>query len=380
MGDVTAKLLREGIEKFVEPFDKLIEGVELDARGRSSPGGPPTIESSIPDELEPALIERVKQAQARERRQADLAARRVALGRPGRARDRQPPGLADDQREDARARAARCTRSSSRSRPTGFTDAVLLGMGGSSLAPEVIRRSYGQIPDGLRLHVLDSTDPGAVLARRARGRPRHDAVHRLVEVRRDDRDALAHALLLRARRPRRQPASWRSPTPAARWSTLADERGFRHVFENDPDIGGRYSVLSLLRAGAGRAGGRERRGDAAPRPGGRAELRAVDDGSAELGPVAGRARSASWRCRAATRRRSWSSEPIESFGLWVEQLIAESTGKQGKGILPVAGEPLGDAGRLRRRPRVRLPARPGRARRGAGRRRRGARAAPATRP
>ena len=45
----------------------------------------------------------------------------------------------------------------------GFTDAVLLGMGGSSLGPEVIRRSYGQIPDGLRLHVLDSTDPGAVL-------------------------------------------------------------------------------------------------------------------------------------------------------------------------------------------------------------------------
>ena len=67
------------------------------------------------------------------------------------------------------------------------------------------------------------------------------------------------------------------------------------------------------------------------------------------------------------------STPIASFGLWVEQLIAESTGKHGKGILPVADEPLGDAGGLRRRPRVRLPAQRGRARRGAGRRDRGAR-------
>ena len=58
------------------------------------------------------------------------------------------------------------------------------------------------------------------------------------------------------------------------------------------------------------------------------------------------------------------SEPIASFGLWVEQLIAESTGKQGKGILPVAGRAARRAGRLRRRPRVRLPAQPGRAGRG----------------
>ena len=63
MGDVTEKLLREGIEKFVEPFDKLIAGVELTREGIVT-GRPPTIASSIPDELEPALIERIKQAQA----------------------------------------------------------------------------------------------------------------------------------------------------------------------------------------------------------------------------------------------------------------------------------------------------------------------------
>ena len=88
MGDVTAKLLCDGIEKFVEPFDKLIAGIELTPRGRSSPGGPPTIASSIPDDLEPALVERVQAAHRRGRGQARLAARRVALGRPRRARDR----------------------------------------------------------------------------------------------------------------------------------------------------------------------------------------------------------------------------------------------------------------------------------------------------
>src|SRR3954470_8224355 len=62
MGDVTAKLLREGIEKFVEPFDKLIAGVELTREGIVT-GRPPTIASSIPDDLEPALIERIKLAE-----------------------------------------------------------------------------------------------------------------------------------------------------------------------------------------------------------------------------------------------------------------------------------------------------------------------------
>ena len=72
-------------------------------------------------------------------------------------------------------------------------------MGGSSLGPEVIRRSFGDMPDGvLRLHVLDSTDPGAVRAVERAVDLEQDAVHRLVEVGRHDRDAVALPLLLRA--------------------------------------------------------------------------------------------------------------------------------------------------------------------------------------
>ena len=87
MGDVTKTLLREGIEKFVEPFDALIGGIEL-AREGIVTGRPKTIKSTLPDDLEPPVIERVQTARARERGEAHLGARRVALGRPRRARDR----------------------------------------------------------------------------------------------------------------------------------------------------------------------------------------------------------------------------------------------------------------------------------------------------
>ena len=122
---------------------------------------------------------------------------------------------------------------------------------------------------------------------------------------------------------------------------LARERGFRHVFEADPETGGRYSVLSPFGLRACRAGGRDHRGDAPPRPGGRGELRAARHGLGQLGALA--------RCRDGRpggarpgQAHVRCVEPIPSFGLWVEQLIAESTGKHGKGILPVAGELLGD--------------------------------------
>src|SRR4029077_9988087 len=96
----------------------------------------------------------------------------------------------------------------------------------------------------------------------------------------------------------------------------------------------------------GRAGRRERRGDAAPLPGRRAELRAGRRQHVELRPVARRGgpRAGPPGARPLQGRDKATfvvSKPIESFGLWVEQLIAESTGKEGKGVLPVAGEPLG---------------------------------------
>ena len=246
-------------------------------------------------------------------------------------------------------------------------------MGGSSLGPEVIRRSFGEIPGGLRLHVLDSTDPGAVLGARARDGPRAHALRRLLEVGRHDRDAVAHALLPRAQRGRRQPLRRRhrpgqpagghgaaSTASGACSRTTRTSAGATRCCRTSGSCPPRWRAWTSRRCCDARAGGGAEL---------RQQLRHERSNSGLwLGRRAGRAGAAGPR-QAHVRR---VDPPIESFGLWAEQLIAESTGKQGKGILPVADEPLGDAGRLRRRPRVRLPAQRRRAGRGARRAGRGA--------
>jgi transaldolase / glucose-6-phosphate isomerase len=123
---------------------------------------------------------------------------------------------------------------------------------------------------------------------------------------------------------------------------LARERGFRHVFENDPDIGGRYSVLSYFGLVPAALAGVNieallHRAQVAEQNCTHFDSTSSNSGlwmGVVLGELAAQGRD---------KATFVVSEPISSFGLWVEQLIAESTGKHGKGILPVAGEPLGDA-------------------------------------
>lgn len=149
-------------------------------------------------------------------------------------------------------------------RADGFTDAVLLGMGGASLGPEVIRRSFGQNPDGLRLHVLDSTHPDVVLA-----------LEESLELERTlfivssksgtTIETLSHYQHFRGHAGPEQFVAVTDPgSPLAK---LANDNHFRRMFLNPPDIGGRYSVLVVLRARAGGAHGRQRRGAASPLPG-----------------------------------------------------------------------------------------------------------------
>src|SRR5215217_1852677 len=337
MSDVTKTLLREGIEKFVEPFDKLIAGVELTREGIVT-GRPPTIASSIPDELEPALIERIKQAHA------EGVARRIwqhdesLWGGPG------VPEIANRLgwltiSEKMLEHAPELEAFVAQVRSEGFTDAVLLGMGGSSLGPEVIRRSYGQIPDGLRLHVLDSTDPGAVLEVERQ----IDLATTLFIVSSKSGgtiETLSHMRYFYERSGGDGKRFVAITDPGSPLIDVANERGFRHVFENDPDIGGRYSVLSYFGivpaalAGVNVEAMLHR-------------CQVAEQNCAQFGADA--ANSGLWLGVAlgelALQGRDKATfvvgGAIESFGLWVEQLIAESTGKHGKGILPVAGEPLG---------------------------------------
>ena len=122
---------------------------------------------------------------------------------------------------------------------------------------------------------------------------------------------------------------------------VANSRGFRRVFENDPDIGGRYSVLSYFGLVPAALMGVNveamlHRAQVAEQA-----CAAYDTTESNSGLWLGIAMGA-LALQGRDKLTFVVSEPIASFGLWAEQLIAESTGKEGKGILPVAGEPLGD--------------------------------------
>ncbi|HEY0362680.1 MAG TPA: bifunctional transaldolase/phosoglucose isomerase [Solirubrobacteraceae bacterium] len=338
MVDVTDQLLREGVDKFVEPMEKLLEGIGA-KREAIVTQRPSSIDASLPDDdVEPRVAKRVTQAAEED------VARRIwrkddtlwgPAGQPEVANRLGWLTVAEQMREeldDLQAFAAGV-------RDEGVKDVVLLGMGGSSLAPEVIRRSFGEQAGWPSLHVLDSTDAGAV---------------RSVETAID----LDHALFLVSTKSggtietlslfkhfwslRSDGNAFVAITdPGSGLEKLAAEHGFRRTFLNDPDIGGRYSALSFFGLvpaalmGADVAGILHAAGVAEH------NCQSFESGDVSSGLWLGIA----WGELADAGRDKLTyviDPPLRSFGLWVEQLIAESTGKQGKGILPVVDEPVGD--------------------------------------
>ena len=194
------------------------------------------------------------------------------------------------------------------------THIVLLGMGGSSLGPEVLRAGIGSD----RLVVLDTTDPATVL-----GAPLGDSFFLVssksgttLEV----KALLAHCW-------ERMPDGSRYAAitdPGTPLGDLARERSFNRLFENPPDIGGRYSVLSYFGLVPAALLGYDISGLCQ-------SARSADlEGAAELGVAMAEAAKAG-----RDKVTIVVPEPFAAFGLWVEQLIAESTGKQGTGLVPV---------------------------------------------
>ena len=338
MGDVTKTLLREGIDKFVEPFDKLIGGVEL-AREGIVTGRPKTIQSAIPDELEPPIIERIEQASREEVAKRIWQKDESLWGGPGVPEIGNRLGwltISDKMLEHAPELDA----FAAKAREDGFEHALLLGMGGSSLGPEVIRRSFGTVPGGLELHVLDSTDPGFI-----RETERAVDIEKTIFIVSSKSggtlETLSHMRYFYERAGRNGDQFVAVTDPGSPLVEMARERGFRHVFEADPDIGGRYSVLShfgMVPAALAGVNIEAMLQNAQVAEQNCAQFDSSQDNSGLwLGVVIGQL-----ALLGRDKATFAVSEPIDSFGLWVEQLIAESTGKQGKGILPVAGEPIGD--------------------------------------
>lgn len=243
-----------------------------------------------------------------------------------------------------RAHAGEINAFAEKVRADGIVDAVLLGMGGSSLAPEVLRQSIvAQSSSGaqVRLHVLDTTNPATIAA----VTQQIDPAKTLCFVSSKSGTTLEalslfayfHSLV-EAAKPGRAGGNFVAITDAGTpLEALANEQSFRHVFTNPSDIGGRYSALSYFGLVPAAVAGVDiekllDRGIAAE-----TDAHAPNSDALRLGAALGElALAGRDKCTFVV------SEGVAAFGLWVEQLIAESTGKLGKGILPVADEPLGD--------------------------------------
>ncbi|MGH7062041.1 MAG: hypothetical protein ACREFH_16755, partial [Stellaceae bacterium] len=227
----------------------------------------------------------------------------------------------------------------------GIKDVLLLGMGGSSLGPEVFGVTFGAKPGSPNLHVLDSTDPAQI---------RHfeglvDPARTLFLVSSKSGSTLEpnifkqyfYEVAKKAVGPAEAAKRFVAITDAgSSLEKLARNEGFRCVFHGLPSIGGRYSVLSNFGMVPAAATGIDARAflestaemvrSCAP------SAPPVENPGVILGAVLG-------VCQRHGRDKATilASPRIADFGAWLEQLLAESTGKIGKGIVPVDGEPIG---------------------------------------
>ncbi len=225
-------------------------------------------------------------------------------------------------------------------RAAGFTHALLLGMGGSSLAPEVFRFTFGVQPGYLDLAVLDSTHPSAVL-QHARTRDLSKTLFLVSTKSGGTVETFSffkyfyNAVMKHVGKEKAGEHFVAITDPGSGLADTAKEYNFRKTFLNDPNIGGRYSALSyfglvpaaLLGVDIGKLLARAR--DAA-------NDKSNDNVAVQLGATMGELAKAG-----RDKVTFFTSPAIASFGAWVEQLIAESTGKEGKGILPVLEEAPG---------------------------------------
>ncbi|MBV9572123.1 MAG: bifunctional transaldolase/phosoglucose isomerase [Alphaproteobacteria bacterium] len=224
----------------------------------------------------------------------------------------------------------------------GFSDAVLLGMGGSSLGAEVLRQVFGEQNGWPNLHVLDSTDPAQIRA-----------VENIIDIAKtcfivsSKSGTTLEPHILMAYFFARSGAGAEKrfiaiTDPGSKLEAHAKEKGFAHIFHGDPQIGGRYSVLSkfgLIPAAAmGVDVARLCQETQAFVGASDAFVPPPSNPGVKLGIALGVLATQFKRDKITIA----ASKELASVGLWLEQLIAESTGKQGKGLIPIDHEPLGD--------------------------------------
>ena len=228
-------------------------------------------------------------------------------------------------------------------RDVGFKHCVLLGMGGSSLGPEVLRQTFGSAPGYPELIVLDSTVPGWVQSVTDAIDPARTIF--LVSSKSGSttepnmlyayyKDLVEQAVGLDAAGQHFIAVT----DPESSLARMGSEQGFRRVFLNPTDLGGRYSVLSFFGLVPAAIIGLDVLKLLDRADGMRNQTKPEIPASENLGVLLGAVMGA-FSQRGRDKLTVVTSPAISSFGLWVEQLIAESTGKDGIGLVPVAGEP-----------------------------------------
>jgi transaldolase/glucose-6-phosphate isomerase len=341
MKDVTEKLLADGVQLFSDAFEKLLKAVEKQSK-EAGAGKINRLTHRLPGPLEAAVKDSLAEwrAQGKVRK---LWGRDAALWT---GKDEAQwlgwLGITNGQL----AHIERLTRITEVAKSAGFRDVLLLGMGGSSLCPEVMKMTFGKIAGFPELHVLDSTDPaqvktfenkvdlnstlfivssksGSTLEPNIFKQYFFDRVTQLVGVKEAGNRFIAIT------------------DPGSKMQQVAESDGFRRVFFGWANIGGRYSALSdfgLVPAaimGVDVAKFLERTDEmvCACMP----SVPVEENPGVVLGTILGIAAKQFGRDKLTII----ASPGIYDLGAWLEQLVAESTGKEGKGIIPVDRETLG---------------------------------------
>ncbi|HTJ63038.1 MAG TPA: bifunctional transaldolase/phosoglucose isomerase [Alphaproteobacteria bacterium] len=227
----------------------------------------------------------------------------------------------------------------------GFTDVLLLGMGGSSLGPEVLAETFGKQAGFPTLHVLDSTDPAQIKA----FEERVDLKRTLFIVSSKSGSTLEPNILKQYFFARAQEAVGADKAgsrfvavtdPGSKMEAVAKADGFRHIFYGNAQIGGRYSVLSHFGTVPGAAMGLDIDAFLADTE---LMVHSCSGGvPADVNPGIKLGCALGVLGNAGRDKVTIIASPgIADYGAWAEQLIAESTGKIGKGLIPVDSEPLG---------------------------------------
>ncbi len=337
------KLERDGVRSFAESFHELMERVEARRAGLVMTG-PARLQATL-GALEPGFRARVE-ALAKDKFAERLFARDPSLWTAdaavaGTIRNRlgwlDAPAAMLEERVQLETWAGDLVRE-------GFTDAVVLGMGGSSLCPDVFAHTFPFVPGRLKLHVLDSTDPVGV----ARLRATIDPAKTLFVV--STKSGNTTETLSFAGSFEEEVRSLGVDPPGRNFVAITDPgspleslalvRGYRRTFLNAADVGGRYSALTYFGIVPAALAGIELETLLDPAI---ALLKACgpralpeENPGLLLGALLGEA----WRA-GRDKLTLVVAPPLTALGAWLEQLVAESTGKLGKGVVPIAGETLG---------------------------------------